>query len=238
MKSMHLSLPGGTFGRVLPILALALSGAVLSACGGGPRELPRTRPIVIRSGARVYPDTTRLVEIDAWFRAQMENIDTDPTFWIITHSRDTPAYPWETLHMHADSAEIALETGKSADAELAYQLYAHYHLMKEFGRLDEFLPGAGDAEGFALERAILERVADAWLLGRGVYDAEAYDPLEEILYANENGYLEALILTARSEEFREERQMWLQEDPGVLEKYRSWFLETFDREPPGLRGTG
>jgi hypothetical protein len=138
--------------------------------------------------------------------------------------------------MHADSAEIALETRKSLEARLVYEIYAHYHLMKEFGRLEEFLPGAGDEEGFSLERAILARVADAWLLGRAVYDAEPYDPLEEILYANENGYLDALILTARGDEFQEERQAWLQDDPEALERYRSWFVETFTREPPGLRG--
>ena len=66
----------------------------------------------------------------------------------------------------------------------------------------------------------------------------AYDPLEELLYANENGYLDALILTARGDEFKEERGAWLKEDPEGLERYRSWFVDTFSREPPGLRGNG
>jgi hypothetical protein len=74
------------------------------------------------------------------------------------------------------------------------------------------------------------------LLGRTSYDAVAYDPLEELLYSNEAGYLDAFILTARGEEFAEEREAWLREDPEALERYRQWFLETFDREPPGLRG--
>jgi hypothetical protein len=55
------------------------------------------------------------------------------------------------------------------------------------------------------------------------------------MYANENGYLDAMILTARGDEFREERQAWLREDPEAQERYRKWFLTTFNREPPGLR---
>jgi len=68
-----------------------------------------------------------------------------------------------------------------------------------------------------------------------VFNAAAYEPLEEILYSNENGYLDAFILTARGDEFAEERQRWLQEDPEALERFHEWFVETFHREPPGLR---
>ena len=60
-------------------------------------------------------------------------------------------------------------------------------------------------------------------------------PWRSSLYANENGYLDAMILTARGDEFKEERQAWLKEDPEALERYRKWFVDTFGREPPGLR---
>jgi len=62
--------------------------------------------------------------------------------------------------------------------------------------------------------------------------------LEELVYANENGYLNAMLLTARGDEFKEERQAWLKDDPEALERYRRWFVDTFSREPPGLRETG
>ena len=75
-----------------------------------------------------------------------------------------------------------------------------------------------------------------WLLGRSVYQAVAFEPLEELMYSNENGYLDAFILTARGDEFREERQAWLREDPGAMERYRQWFMDTFEKEPPGMRG--
>ena len=174
-------------------------------------------------------------EIDAWFRPEMENIEQDPTFLIDAVDRDTPAYPWESLLIVGDTARIGVEARKAPEAVTAYEIYAHLHLMKDMGRLDEFLPGAADAEGYILERAILARVSDVWLYGRGVYGATAYDPLEELLYSNENGYLDAFILTARGEEFGEERQRWLQEDPEALEQYQQWFVDTFSREPPGLR---
>jgi hypothetical protein len=210
----------------------------LPACASGPPELPDPRPIVIRSGARVFPEKDRMQEIDAWMRPQMDNIEFDPSFLIEVVPQDSAAYPWESLIIYADTAKIGLERTAPTTAGTAYMLYAHYHLMDKMGRLDEFLPGGAGLSGLSLERAILARVADAWLLGRGVYDVEAYEPMEEILYSHENGYLDALILTARGDEFQDERQAWLREDPEAQERYKDWFLETFDTEPPGLRGKG
>jgi hypothetical protein len=194
---------------------------------------------VIRSGARLFPEKPRLEEIDAWFRPQMENIEMDPTFMIETVPRDTPAYPWESLLIvEPDTAKIGVESNKSPEAQTAYMIYAHLRLMDFMGRIDEFLPGSAGMDEFGLERAILARVADVWLYGRAVFNAVAYDPLEELVYSAENGYLDAFILTARGDEFEEERQAWLQEDPEALERYRQWFMETFSVEPPGLRETG
>ena len=104
------------------------------------------------------------------------------------------------------------------------------------GRLDEFLPEAADAEGYELERAILARVSDAWLYGRALFDFAPYGPLDELLFSHENGYLEAFVLTARREEFEEELDTWVRENPGRQEQYAQWFLETFETEPPGRRG--
>ncbi len=220
-----------------PVLALAIVSMALPACSGGEPELPIPRPIVIRSGARLFAEPERMKTIDAWFRPQQNNIQNDPSFWIITVDRDTPSYPWESLFLVADTAKIGVQKG-FGDAAQVFGIYAHYHLMRERGRSSEFLPGGENLEGFSLERAILARVADAWLLGRAVYLAVAFDPLEELVYANENGYLDAMLLTARGDEFKEERQAWLKEDPEALERYRKWFVETFSREPPGLRETG
>lgn len=217
------------------LLASALVALGVGACAAGQSELPDPRPVVIRSGARLYPEKARMQEIDTWFRREMENIERDPTFWIEAVTRDTPAYPWESLLIVGDTARIGVERSGAAEARTVYQIYAHLHLMKVMGRLGEFLPGAGDAEGFALERAILARVADVWLFGRGVFDAQAFDPLEELTFANEAGYLDAFILTARGDEFGDDRRRWLQEDPEALERYREWFVDTFATEPPGLR---
>jgi hypothetical protein len=220
---------------LLVLLTLPILG--LTACASGDPQLPTPRPIVIRSGDRLFVDTERMEAVDKWFRAQMENIDTDPSFWVITVPRDTPSYPWESLLLVADTAKIGVEQGAD-DAARVYMIYSHYHLMKEMGRIGEFLPGGDNLEGFALERAILSRVSDAWLLGRAVYQAQAFDPLEELIYSAENGYLDALILTARGDEFEEEREAWLTEDPEAQERFRAWFVDTFSREPPGLRQGG
>jgi len=217
----------------------ALAALSLGACVTGPAALPEPRTIVIRSGSRLHPEKNRMQEIDAWYRPEMENIEMDPSFMIETVDRDTPSYPWESLLLvPGDTARIGVELGKSPEAGLAFQIYAHLHLMKAMGRLEEFLPGSSGQEGYLLERAILARVADVWFYGRGLFDAQAYGPLEELLYSKEAGYLDAFLLTARGDEFPEERQRWLQDDPGGLERYQRWFVETFEREPPGLREVG
>jgi hypothetical protein len=218
------------------ILVVILSSLASTACASGAPEVPAPRPIVIRSGERLFADPERLETIDAWYRLQWENIDTDPSFWIISVARDTPSYPWESIVLGADTATIAVQGGYD-EAERVFMLYAHYRLMVEHGRIGEFLPGGENLEGFGLERAILARVSDAWFLARAAYQAVAFGPLEELLYANENGYLDALILTARGDEFEEEKAAWLEEDPGALESYRSWFVQTFSKEPPGIKGT-
>ena len=220
----------------VPVLALGLLSMAAVACSGRPPELPAPRPIVIRSGERLFADADRMTAIDAWFRPQQENIQNDPSFWVITVDRETPSYPWESLVLGRDTVWIGMQRG-FPDAAQVFGIYAHYHLMKEMGRIGEFLPGGENLEGFSLERSIVARVSDAWFLGRSVYQAEAFGPLEELLYANENGYLDAMLLTARGDEFKEERQAWLKEDPQALERYREWFVATFSREPPGLRGT-
>lgn len=219
------------------VLGLTLFSVVFAACSSGPAPLPSPRPVVIRSGERLFADPERMAAVDSVFKAQQENIEMDPGFWIVTVPRDTPAYPWESLYISSDSATFGMENGYG-DAVRVYQLYAHYRLMKELGRIDEFLPGGSEMEGFEFERAIVERVADAWFLGRAFYQAVAYDPLEQILFANEAGYLDAMLLTARGDEFEEEKAAWLAENPGALDEYREWFLATFDREPPGMGDKG
>lgn len=223
--------------RFRPILGLILLSASLLGCASGERELPDPRPVVIRSGERLFADAERMKAVDTWFRAQQENIQEDPSFLVEYVPRETPSYPWESLLISGDTARIGVQQGFD-DAAQVYGIYAHYHLMDEMGRIDEFLPGGDTLEGYPLERAILARVADAWLLGRAVYQATAFGPLEEILYSNENGYLDAFILTARGDDFEDEREAWLKEDPEAQERYRQWFLDTFSTEPPGLRDQG
>jgi hypothetical protein len=123
----------------------------------------------------------------------------------------------------------------SPDILTAFNVYAHLHLMKKMGRLGEWLPQDSAKEGFELERAIVGRMSDAWLLGRASFDAPAYGPLDELLYAKEAGYLDAYLLVARGSDFAQARSDWEQSKPAELEAYRSWFMRTFAHEPPGYK---
>jgi hypothetical protein len=207
---------------------------VSAACGsgGGPRSDPR--PIIVPSGERIRPEPARMDSVYEWVTREQLNIEQDPSFWVIAEPADEDPYPWEGLDVRADSVTVQVPRGMQ-DPQLVFMIYGHLHLMSEMGRLDEWLPEAPNAQGFELERAILSRAADAWILGRSVYNTAPYAPLDELAYAKEAGFLVPFIFTARPNEFAAARAAWVRENPGEMERYRQWFLDTFSREPPGLR---
>jgi len=173
-------------------------------------------------------------EVNAWVTEEQANIQQDPSFWVISQPADGEVYPWESLRISSDSVTVQVPRG-AQDPQLVFQIYAHLHLMSTMGRQEEWLPEAPDAVGFELERAILSRAADAWILGRAVYNTVPYGPLDELAYAKEAGFLDAFIFTARPEDFASARADWARSGPGEMDRYREWFLDTFSREPPGLR---
>lgn len=221
--------------RTVPLLVLA---AALTACGG-PAPLPTPRPLVVFSGARLNADPVRMEVVDEYVRRALENIERDPSFWIILQASDSTVFLWEGLEVNAaaDTAAVSLERGAS-DAVGPYQIYAHLHLMAQRDDLEEWLPEAVGAEGFELERAILQRISEVWFYGRALYDFAPYAPLDQLLWSTEAGYLDAYILTARGDEFPEARQRWEAAELGEGEEFRTWFRETFERSAPGSGSGG
>jgi len=229
MKTSRVS--RGSLARI--VLCAVVTGGV-GACGGQ-SELPSPRPLIVHSGARITPNPQRMKEIDGWVPPQLTDIREDPSFLVRTLPRDARIYPWEGLSIAGDTANVEMQGGVP-EARVPYMIYAHLHLMRRRGELSEWLPEEkAGAEGFELERTFLERTSDAWLYGRSVWDAPPHEVMDELMYARENGFLAAMIFTARPEDFPEARQAWVEENPGGIEEYRQWFVETFDREPPGLR---
>lgn len=214
--------------------AWVLSVLLLAACGGGPPDIPDPRPIVIYSGARIRVEPERMREINDWVTREQTNITEDPSFLVETRVATEQVYPWENMTIEGDTVRVYVDP-RAPDTRLVHEIYGHLHLMVEMGRQEEWLPEAPDATGFALERAILARAAEAWLLGRTTFDTAPYGPLDELMWANEDGYLDAFVFTARPDQFTDARIAWARENPGASERYRSWFLETFNREPPGMR---
>ncbi|MDH3271280.1 MAG: hypothetical protein OEN56_08115 [Gemmatimonadota bacterium] len=215
-------------------LGLVVAVVVMEACAAAAPQIPPPRPIVVHSGARIRADHERMKEVNEWVTREQENIQNDPSFWVIGASTVDESFPWQGMVLGEDSVTVQMPLG-GQDAALVYQIYGHLHLMVQMGRQEEWLPEAPDAVGYDLERAIVDRVADAWILGRSVFDTQPFGPLDELAYAKDAGYLDAFIFTARPDEFAESRTRWARENPGAMEEYRDWFLETFNREPPGLR---
>lgn len=225
-----LSRPQGLLFRA----AVLLAAFGIGGCSTGQIEAPAPRPIIVSSGERLRADTARIDSIFAWLTIQTRKIQEDPTFLIAETPTARETLPWKTLTLIGDTAKIQYDRAHP-DITTAYDVYAHLHLMKKMGRLDEWLPEQADAEGYELERAIVDRMADAWLLGRTSFDAPPYAPLDELIYAREAGYLDAYLLVGRAEEFPEDKAAWEQANPGKLDEYRVWFTKVFRRVPPGMQ---
>ncbi len=221
--------PHGLLFRIA-VLAAAVG---VGGCATGQVEAPSPRPIIVSSGERLRADTARIDSIFAWLTVQTRKIQEDPTFLIAETPTARETLPWKTLTLIGDTAKIQYDRAHP-DITTAYDVYAHLHLMKKMGRLDEWLPDHADAEGFELERVIVDRMADAWLLGRTSFDAPPYTPLDELIYAREAGYLDPYLLVARADEFPQDKADWEQANPGKLDEYRAWFMRVFRREPPGM----
>lgn len=215
---------------------MAIFGAfgALGACATSAPAIPEPRPIIIHSGARIRVDHDRMTTVNEWVTREQANIVEDPTFWVVSSPVLEEVFPWEGMVLGKDSVTVPSPLG-SQDGRLVYQIYGHLHLMVQMGRQEEWLPEAPEAVGYDLERAIMDRVADAWILGRTVFDTQPFGPLDEIAYAKEAGFLDSFIFTARPTEFATTRTEWARANPGRMDEYREWFLETFNREPPGIR---
>ena len=190
---MGLAFPSA--GSARPRRSLFLT-AVLAAtlgwagCGSGRTiVVPPTRPIIVSSGERLRATPERMDSIVVWLEAETINIMEDPTFLIRAVPTARETLPWLNLTIEGDTASIQYDRAHP-DITTVFDVYAHLHLMKSMGRLDEWLPEHADKEGFELEREIVARAADAWLLGRAAYGAPAYGPLDELIYAREAGYLD------------------------------------------------
>jgi hypothetical protein len=215
------------------VLAAVLTTLLGTACAGTV-ALPAPRPLVVSSGARLTADPERLQEIYDWFIPQDEAIEQDPTFYIVSVDSEQDSYPWETLVLQGDTARYQ-HTRSNPDVVGAYNIYAHLHLMKKLNRLEEWMPDQANLDGYALERAIVDRMADSWLLGRSIFDAQPHVLMDELIYAKDAGHLDAFLFTARPNDFAQDREAWVRDHPQGLEEYQAWFRQTLGGDPPGIR---
>jgi hypothetical protein len=197
--------------------------------------LPQPRSVITVTGERLTASPQSMADVNEWLRTQMIDIERNPSFLIRVIQEASTHYPWSTLELTGDTAQITVQQGQG-DPETPFLLYAHFRLMAERGpeALEPWLPEAHDATGFALERAILERIADVWLLGRSVFDTSPFGPLDEILFSREAGYLDEFIYAAQPDRFAAEAEAHLEANPEREASFRTWFARVFEREGPGF----
>jgi len=219
-------------GRSLTAGAAGLLLLLTACAGAAPTLQPRT--VIVFSGERIQTDGERMQEVERWLRPALEDIDQNPSFLIRVHRQEESSYLWDSTELVADTAIVHIQRA-AADAETPHLIYAHLLLMAERGELGEWLPAAQERtlEGLEREREILKRVSDIWLLGRSVFDTQAYGPLDELLYANERGFLTEFILGTQTDRFEEERERYTAENPDWEDELRGFFQRTFERDGPG-----
>lgn len=221
-----------TFRRRMPVLVGFALAALGTACSQAPELAPDPRPIVNRQGARLSLEDDRAQEIYRWVDAQIEEIEQNPSFWVITTPSSSDLLPWETLDLTptGDSATIQYPN-TVPDVARVYQIYAHLHITRVRGTIAEWLPGADTLSGWDLEVAIVDRMAEAWLLGRASYSFTPYPPVDQLVYASEEGMLEPLLFSLRGFEYPEARDAWLEANPDGEAEFREWYEDTLGGEP-------
>ncbi len=237
---IHGSIPSsGRASRAASLLlvpALLAAPLALAGCGRGQVQLPPARPIIVHSGERLHVDADSMKVVHEWLTKTLDVIDQDPSFWIISDPSTRAAYPWQAVTVVTpDSVRVEYER-THPDAQTSLMVYAFLHIMARRDSLSAFLPGApAGGDTFQVERAILDQVAQTWVLGRSVFSTGPYEPLDELMYAAREGWLDAFILTSRPDDFADARAAWEQAHPGRMEAYQDWFRKTFNRAPPGSR---
>jgi hypothetical protein len=221
MKSLNLLSLGVVVG--LPLVA--------TACGGG-STLPPPRSVIVYTGVRIQADIERMEEIDRWLEPQLEVIRRGRDLTLRTLRTEGAEYPWQSLDITGDTVRIFVQQ-IAPDTRTPFAIYGYHQLLAREGGLERWIPEAEVVEGFDLERAILNRVAEIWLLGRSVHNTQPYGPLDELLYANEYGFLDEFILAAQPERFQDERRAHREANPERWEEFQAWFQETFERDGPG-----
>ena len=215
-------------------LLLAFLGTLLLTACGGSAAFPQPRGIIVFSGERIATDPERMEAVDLALRPHLEDIDRNPSFLISLDRQVNAAYPWTTLDIRGDTAHIAVER-TAGDAQTPFLIYAHLRLMQERDELGEWVPEVREQTLSALEteEAILEYVADVWLLGRSVFDTQPHGPLDELIYARDRGFLRPFILATQPDRFDDERAAFAEENPEWEAELTDFFQRTFERDGPG-----
>lgn len=218
--------------RPAPLL-VALAALLLGGCvSNAPSSLPEPRPLVNRSGARLVmeEDDYRMREVYDQTDQLLDVIIHDPSFLIWTEPEARDVYPWETLEISADTARIRYRR-TAPEVRNPYEIYAFLHLMREEGRIGEYLPEVEGAGDWDFELEVMRTVADAWLLGRAYFDFPPYVPMDQLMYASHAGYLPEILLALRPGEFAQARE---ELDPARIAAFEPWYRETFGDDPPPI----
>jgi len=205
---------------------------ILAACGGT-LPAPEIRSVVIYSGERIITTPERMSAVEAWLRPQLDHIGTSRRFLIRVIPVNLIRYPWNAIKFEgADVVEVEIAE-VAPDAETPFLIYSHLRFLQEQGGIGEWAPELEGLEGFELEKGILTRVSDVWLLGRSAFDTEPFGPMDELMYAREHGFLDDLILTTQRERFPLEAEAYWAGEQSRLREFVAWMERTFDREQPG-----
>jgi hypothetical protein len=146
------------------------------------------------------------------------------------------AYPWNAVEVRTDSVATILTPGNLREADRAYYNYA----VTQMQMVRELDPDVSCGELMDRELEAASAFVDGWLSSRLLFGGLPFTPLDEVVFAREQGQLAGMLAAKGDRQLGACVAEWIASHPGAVDEYRSWrdtrFLGLVEEPPAGATG--
>jgi hypothetical protein len=214
---------GGALDSIPPPARAAVLSAALLVVSAGP--LTAQYRLEAPSGLTLEFSSTEVRAILDTTRALERNLQEDPRvlyFTLIGPSVEADsadaAYPWNAVEVRTDSVATILTPGNLREADRAYYNYA----VTRMQLVRELDPDVPCDELVEREIAAVSAFVDGWLSSRLLFGGLPFAPLDEVVFAREQGQLAGMLAAKGDRQLGACVAEWIASHPGAVEEYRSW----------------
>lgn len=143
------------------------------------------------------------------------------------------AYPWNAVEVRADSVATILTPDNLREADRAYYNYA----VTRMQMVRDLDPDVSCDELMDREIEVASAFVDGWLSSRLLFGGLPFTPLDEVVFAREQGQLAGMLAAKGDRQLGACVAEWIGSHPGAVAEYRSWrdtrFLGLVEDPPAG-----